>query len=88
MSATWPTQWQLETLSAFYVFLPQPQYAYPLDPGACPFGTQPVYRLFNNRRDVNHRYTTSLAIRQQMLDARWVSEGYGALGAAMCVNAS
>jgi hypothetical protein len=88
VAARWPDAWLLETSTAFYVFLPEPQYAYPLDPGACPFGTQPLYRLFNNRADINHRYTTSLTIRQQMLDAGWLSEGYGSLGVAMCVNAS
>jgi hypothetical protein len=90
VAAAWPTQWLLETPNAFYVFLPQPHYSnsVPQDPAACPFGTEPVYRLYNNRADVNHRYTTSLAIRQQMLDAGWIAEGYGATGVAMCVNNS
>jgi hypothetical protein len=35
----------------------------------CPVGTIPVYRLGNQRVDSNHRYTTSAAIRTQMLDA-------------------
>ena len=35
--------------------------------GACPAGTAPVYRLWNQRADSNHRYTTSAAIKTQML---------------------
>jgi len=78
----WPTQWVLETPNAFYVYLPN------IVDGSCPDGTMPVYRLYNNRPDVNHRYTTSLAIRQQMIDAGWIPEGYGNLSVAMCVIAS
>jgi serine protease len=88
VAANWPTQWLLETPNAFHVFLPMPQYSYPRDPGACPIGTKPVYRLYNSRADINHRYTTSLMIRQQMIDAGWASEGYGNLGVAMCANNS
>ena len=84
VAATWPNAWLLETSNAFYVFLPQPQSVYPPDPGACPFGTQPLYRLFNNRADINHRYTTSLDIRAQMIAQGWLPEGYGANGVAMC----
>jgi hypothetical protein len=35
--------------------------------GTCPSGTQPVYRLFNNRPDANHRYTIDKAVRDQMV---------------------
>jgi len=67
-----------ETTNAFYIDLPD------LNTGACPAGTIPVYRLFNNRADINHRYTTSLAIRGQMLAKGYLSEGYGLTGVAMC----
>ncbi|MEO5699340.1 MAG: S8 family serine peptidase [Casimicrobiaceae bacterium] len=43
--------------------------------GACPPPTLPVYRLWNNRADSNHRYTTSLVARDQMLARGYVSEG-------------
>lgn len=50
----------------------------PLDAaGACPAGTQPVYRLFNNRQDVNHRYTTSTAVYAQMVARGYIPEGGG-----------
>lgn len=52
--------------------------------GACPVGTIPVYRLLNQRVDSNHRYTTSTAIRAQMLAAGYLSEGYGPDGVVMC----
>jgi len=46
--------------------------------GSCPSGTQAVMRVYNNRyavNDSNHRYLTSTAIYQQMLDAGWLPEG-------------
>jgi len=52
--------------------------------GACPAGTIPVYRVFNNRADANHRYTTSLVVRAQMEAAGWVREGYGPNAVIMC----
>jgi hypothetical protein len=54
--------------------------------GNCPNGTQPVYRLYNNGQGgaPNHRYTTSLPIRSQMLLQAWIPEGYGAVGVIMC----
>lgn len=67
-----------ETTHAFYIDLPD------LNTGACPAGTMPVYRLYNNRADTNHRYTTSLAIRSQMLAQGWIQEGYGLTGVVMC----
>jgi serine protease len=67
-----------ETTRAFYIDLPD------LNTGACPAGTTPVYRLYNNRADTNHRYTTSLAIRSQMLQKGYIAEGYGLTGVAMC----
>jgi hypothetical protein len=58
--------------------------------GGCAAGTTPLYRLYNNGQGgaPNHRYTTSLAARQAMVDAGWVSEGAGALGAIGCVAPS
>ena len=56
--------------------------------GSCVSGTVPLYRLYNNRPDVNHRYTTSLTIRQQMINAGWIPEGYGNMAVGMCVVAS
>ncbi|MFO1396992.1 MAG: hypothetical protein U1F48_08010 [Burkholderiales bacterium] len=45
--------------------------------GACPAGTEPVYRLFNGRADANHRYTTSAAVYAQMTARGYVPEGDG-----------
>jgi serine protease len=67
-----------ESPNAFYIDLPD------LNTGTCPAGTVPVYRLWNNRADTNHRYTTSLAIRSQMLAKGYLSEGYGPTGVVMC----
>jgi len=52
--------------------------------GACPPRTSPVYRLWNGRAATNHRYTTQRAIRDVMIGAGWIQEGYGASGVAMC----
>ena len=70
--------WIRETRHAFEIALPD------LPTGACAAGTTPVYRLWNNRRDSNHRYTTDPAIRQQMIARGWIPEGFGADNVAMC----
>jgi len=55
--------------------------------GACPAGTVALYRLYNDARNnaPNHRYTTSLAIRDQMIAQAWIPEGWGPLGVIACV---
>lgn len=73
-----PTAWQVEGGNVFQAGLPDKA------TGACPSGMDPVYRVYNNRADVNHRYTTSLAIRAQMEAAGWVREGYGPEATMMC----
>ena len=57
--------------------------------GACQAGTVPVYRLYNNGQGAspNHRYTTDLAVRAQMIAQGWIPEGYGDLGVIMCAPA-
>lgn len=69
--------WQFESPDVFRVQTPDAG-------GACPTGTEKVYRLFNNRTDANHRYTTQSAIRTQMLGEGFVSEGLGSDGVIMC----
>lgn len=76
----------LETSAAFYAWTPNAD-------GTCPqlyskiggFEFQPVYRLWNNRPDTNHRFTASKFERDEMVDQGWVSEGAGDDGVAMCV---
>jgi hypothetical protein len=79
--ATFPTQWIFESDNVFQIALPDPT------TGACPGGTIPVYRVWNNRPDSNHRYTTSLAIRDAMLAHGYVAEGYGPSAVIMCAVA-
>jgi len=67
-----------ESTSVFYIALPD------LNTGVCPAGTVPVYRLWNSRADSNHRYTTSLAIRGQMIAKGYMPEGYGPDSVGMC----
>jgi len=60
--------------------------AVPDGAGNCAAGTQPVYRLYNNGQGgaPSHRYTTSLAVRAQMMAQGWASEGSGDDGVTMC----
>jgi hypothetical protein len=52
--------------------------------GACPAGTVPVYRVFSNRPDANHRYMTDRAVRDQMVMKGWLAEGDGPDLVVMC----
>lgn len=54
--------------------------------GACPAGTTPVYRVWNNRADSNHRYVTSRDLRDQMVYRGYVAEGYGPDAVIMCAG--
>jgi serine protease len=79
----WPRQWQLETTNAFGVVAEAPV-------TGCPGASQPLYRLYDNRPDVNHRYTTSTTTRDAMTARGWILEGSASPTApgdrvAMCV---
>jgi len=52
--------------------------------GACPAGSTPIYRLYDNRADVNHRYTADRFVRDQMVAKGWIAEGDGADRVVMC----
>ena len=52
--------------------------------GMCPSGTTPVYRVFSNRPDANHRYMVDRAIRDQMVGRGWLAEGDGPDLVVMC----
>ena len=56
--------------------------------GACPTGDVPVYRVWDNRADSNHRYTTDRAVRTQMVAKGWLAEGYGPDQVIMCAPAT
>ena len=61
----------------------------PLSDGSCAAGTKPLYRLYNDGQGgaPNHRYTTSTAVRAQMLAQGWRAEGAG-VGVIGCVPTS
>lgn len=71
--------WQFEAI-AFYV-------EYPDANGNCTPGRLPLYRLYNDGQGgaPNHRYTTSLEARLEMVMRGWTSEGWGPLGTIACV---
>jgi hypothetical protein len=55
--------------------------------GVCPANTINVYRVFSNRADANHRYTTDKATRDEMVAKGWLAEGDGADLVVMCAPA-
>ncbi|HEX4884905.1 MAG TPA: hypothetical protein VFX05_12255 [Casimicrobiaceae bacterium] len=67
---------QLEDAAFFHVRLPVQ--------GACPAGTRNIHRVFSNRADVNHRYVTDPALRDQMVGRGWIAEGEGDDVVVMC----
>lgn len=75
------TEWQIESDNVFQLDLPNTL------TGACPGGTIPVYRVFNELHDANHRYTTSPTIRAAMEALGWKREGYGTDATIMCAVA-
>jgi hypothetical protein len=68
----------LETTTAFYVYLPN------AETGECPYPFVPVYRVWNQRADTNHRFVQTLDLRGEMLAQGWAAEGRGPLGVAWC----
>ena len=78
VAAKFPAAWQFESPSVFYIEAPD------RGSGACPDGTDPVYRAYDNRPDANHRYTTDASVRAAMLAAGWVPEGHGPQAVVMC----
>ena len=68
----------LERAAAFHIGLPDAV------TGLCAPDETPVYRLWNQRPDTNHRYTIDLGIRAAMLAQGWKAEGYGPNAVAMC----
>ena len=57
---------------------------YPPAAGTCAAGTVPVYRVYSNRADANHRYTTDRAVRDAMVAKGWLAEGDGPDFVVMC----
>ena len=68
----------LESPAVFHIALPD------VKSGQCAAGTTAVYRLYNNRFDTNHRYTTDPSIKAEMVARGYVAEGYGPDAVAMC----
>ncbi|MFO1323750.1 MAG: hypothetical protein U1F15_06770 [Burkholderiales bacterium] len=75
----WPEQWLLESFDVFRTVLPDAASGY------CRSGTEPLFRLFNQRTDVNHRYLTNYGEMAATLERGYVQEGYGVPPVAMCV---
>lgn len=70
--------WRLESTALFNMMVPD-------GAGHCPASTIPVYRLYNNGAGgaPNHRFTTDMSVRAQMIAAGWVPEGNG-IGVTFC----
>jgi carboxypeptidase C (cathepsin A) len=52
--------------------------------GACPANTDPIYRVYDNRADANHRYVLTPTLRATMTARGWIPEGYGPDAVVMC----
>ena len=70
-------EWQLETREAYWIVLPDKA------TGACGAGLMPVYRVLKPSFS-NHRYVTDRAVRDTMVAAGWIAEGYGPDAVIMC----
>jgi hypothetical protein len=70
-------EWQLETREAYWIVLPDKA------TGACGEGLMPVYRVLKPSRS-NHRYVTDRTVRDTMVAAGWIAEGYGTDAVIMC----
>ncbi|HQU48414.1 MAG TPA: choice-of-anchor D domain-containing protein [Casimicrobiaceae bacterium] len=68
----------LESTAVMYLGLPNPI------SGVCAAGTIPVYRVWNHRADTNHRYTTNIGVRNQMVAKGYVPEGSGPDMVVLC----
>jgi len=73
--------WMLESENVLRAYTPDPV------TGKCSVDTVPLYRLWNNRKDVNHRYTDQLSVYQAMVAKGYIPEGNGnpQLPVALCV---
>jgi len=67
----WPTVWIEESSNVFGTAISVGSRC--SDGAGQPY--QRVHRLYNNRPDANHRYVTSLSMRDEMLAKGWVEEG-------------
>jgi hypothetical protein len=76
----YPGAWMLESDNVFELYLPD------LATGQCLQGSTPIYRVWNNRVDSNHRYTSDPAVQAAMIAKGYIAEGYGpgAMPVAMC----
>jgi hypothetical protein len=70
------------TFEAVVFYVPVPALS-----GACPIGTMPVFRLYNNGQGAapNHRFTVESTVREVMMakPIPWIPEGFG-IGVTMC----
>ncbi len=71
LKASFADSWLLESEEVFR--------GIPVDSmtGNCVSGSGPIYRLWNNRSDVNHRYTDQIEIADQMKAKGYIPEGNG-----------
>ena len=67
-----------ESPNVMYVGLPN------ATTGACAASYRPVYRVWSNRADSNHRYVTDKQVRDRMVAKGWVAEGYGPDAVILC----
>ena len=71
VQAQFAASWQLESQEIFRAMAVDP------NTGRCATDFSPIYRLWNQRSDVNHRYTDQTSVYAQMIAKGYVAEGNG-----------
>jgi hypothetical protein len=66
----------LEAPAFMHTFLP--------NQGTCAANTTPIYRVYSNSANINHRYVADSATRDQMVARGWLAEGEGSDRVVMC----
>lgn len=79
--AKFPGAWIYESADVFEVALPDAT-------GRCGTSLAPVYRAFNGRADVNHRYSVHSLDQKAMQAKGWQPEGMTSAGLVMCALAA
>lgn len=74
----YPDTWILETTAAFWIYKPNTQ------TGACGANQLPIHRMYNNKANPGHRYITDPRLRDWMIGAGWIAEGFGQEAVMMC----
>src|SRR5262249_37375474 len=70
-AAKFSGSWAQESNAVFYIQVPDAN-------GSCPANTRPVFRFLNQLKQLHHRFTVEVDVRDSHIkDGGWTQEGYG-----------